>query len=207
VAVLAACADGTLFPNPRHLAANTQRLAAAQQVLAKTRRRPSSSHRREKARVEVARLHRRVANQRKDTLHKLSRLLIDRYDTIALEDLRVTNMVRSAAGTLDAPGVNVAAKAGLNRSIHDAGWAQLANMIVYKAENAGRQVIFVNAANTSRTCSTCGHRHAKDRTSQARWQCCNCGLDTNADVNAAINIATRAGLARHDTTTPMAAVT
>ena len=109
-------------------------------------------------------------------------------------------MVASAAGTIDAPGVNVAAKAGLNRSIFDAGWGQLANMIVYKAEEAGRRVIFVNPANTSRTCSTCGHHHSDDRVGQDRWHCCACGLDINADVNAAINIATRAGLARHDIT-------
>jgi putative transposase len=58
----------------------------------------------------------------------------------------------------------------------------------------------VNPANTSRTCSTCGHLHADDRFAQDRWRCCACGLDINADVNAAINIATRAGLARHDIT-------
>jgi putative transposase len=123
VAVAAACADGTLHANPRYLAATADRLAAAQQALAKTRRRPPSKRRR-RAKAEVARLHHRVANQRKDSLHKLSRLLVDSYDTIALEDLRIPNMVRSAPGTLDAPGVNVAAKAGLNRSILDVGWGQ-----------------------------------------------------------------------------------
>jgi putative transposase len=174
-------------------------LAAAQQALAKTRRRPRSK-------AEVARLHRRVANQRKDSLHKLSRRLVDSYDTIALENLRIRNMVRSAAGTVEDPGVNVAAKTGLNRSIHDAGWGQLADMIVYKAEEAGRRVVFVNPANTSRVCSACGHLHGEDRIAQNRWRCCACGLDINADVNAAINIALRAGLARHDiTATPTAA--
>src|ERR1700736_6263632 len=84
--------------------------------------------------------------------------------------------------------------------ILDAGWGQLADMIVYEAEEAGRRVIFVNPANTSRTCSTCGHVHGDDRLGQARWLCCACGLDIHADVNAAINIAVRAGLAPHDIT-------
>jgi putative transposase len=87
-------------------------LAAAEQALARTRRRPRSSNRRIKAKAEVARLHRKVKCQRADTLHKLSRVLISRYDTIALEDLKVINMTASAEGTVDAPGVNVAAKAG-----------------------------------------------------------------------------------------------
>jgi putative transposase len=73
-------------------------------------------------------------------------------------------------------------------------------MIVYKAAEAGRQVVFVDPANTSRTCSGCGHLHGADRIGQARWTCCACGLDINADVNAATNIGLRAGLARHDIT-------
>ena len=101
----------------------------------------------------------------------------------------------------------MAAKAGLNRSILDAGWGQLANMIVYKAAEAGRRVVFAHPAHTSQTCSGCGHLHGTDRVSQARWTCCACGLDLNADVNAAINIALRAGLARHDiTAAPQATV-
>ena len=83
----------------------------------------------------------------------------------------------------------------------------MADMIVYKAAEAGRHIVFVDPANTSRTCSGCGHRHGADRISQARWTCCACGLDLNADVNAAINIALRAGLARHDiTAAPQATV-
>jgi putative transposase len=194
VVVLAATSDAVLYPNPRHLAASAGRLAAAQRRLAATRRRPVS-RRRVKARAEVTRLHAKVARQRHDSAHKLSRRLVDRYDTIALEALQVANMVRSASGTIERPGTQVAQKAGLNRSILDAGWAQLANMIAYKAEEAGRRIILVNPANTSRTCSACGHLHGDDRVTQALWQCCACGHRDHADIN----IANRAGLARHDT--------
>jgi len=89
----------------------------------------------------------------------------------------------------------VAAKAGLNRSIQDAGWATLLRFVTYKAASAGRDVIAVRAAYTSQTCSTCGHVAKQNRPSQAVFRCQACGLSTHADTNAATNIH-RAGLAQ-----------
>ena len=106
---------------------------------------------------------------------------------IVLEDLRIQNMTRSARGTIEAPGRNVAAKAGLNRSINDAGWGVLQNLLTYKAEEAGIEVVLVNPANTSRTCHQCGHVAAANRSAEA-FRCLVCGHAAQADTNAARNI-------------------
>lgn len=164
VTVLGALAatDGTeiLEPNPGHLRSAHDELVRKQQRLARTTR---GSKRREKARAEVARAHRRVADARKDRNHQLSARLVRDYDTVVLEDLAITNMTRSAKGTLENPGSNVAAKAGLNRSILDAGWGQLAQMLTYKAAEAGRTIIGVNPRHSSQTCARCGHVDAGNR--------------------------------------------
>ncbi len=111
-----------------------------------------------------------------------------------VEDLKIINMVRSAKGTVKAPGTNVAAKAGLNRSICDAGWGQFVTILRAKAEDAGRVVIAVDPRHTSQTCSECGHVAAANRVSQAEFRCRACGHEQHADINAARNIL-RAGLA------------
>jgi putative transposase len=103
-------------------------------------------------------------------------------------------MTRSASGTIDAPGRNVAQKTGLNRSILDAGWGVFLQILAHKAESAGRELIAVNPAHTSRTCARCGHRAKDNRLTQAAFACTACGHAAHADVNAAINIL-RAGLA------------
>ncbi|MFG3439733.1 RNA-guided endonuclease InsQ/TnpB family protein [Nonomuraea sp. NPDC047897] len=103
-------------------------------------------------------------------------------------------MTRSASGTIDAPGRNVAQKAGLNRSILDAGWGVFLTILAHKAESAGRELIAVDPRNTSRTCSRCGHVAKDNRLTQAAFACTACGHTAHADVNAAINIL-RAGLA------------
>ena len=142
----------------------------------------------------MAAAHRKIANQRRDHAHKLSRRLTQDFDLIVHEDLRISNMVGSASGTVEAPGTNVAAKSGLNRSIHDAGWAQLIAFITYKAAEAGRQVIAVDPRNTSQRCASCGHIATENR-DKAKFRCLACGHTDHADINAAINIL-RLGLSR-----------
>ncbi|MGW4420476.1 RNA-guided endonuclease InsQ/TnpB family protein, partial [Streptosporangium sp. NPDC004631] len=88
----------------------------------------------------------------------------------------------------------VAQKSGLNRSILDAGWGVFLRVLAYKAESAGRELIAVNPAHTSRTCAHCGHIAKENRVTQAGFACTACGHTAHADVNAAINIL-RAGLA------------
>src|SRR6202011_3876717 len=94
-------------------------------------------------------------------------------------------MTRSARGTVEQPGHNVAAKTALNRKILDAGWRQFANMVRAKAEEAGRAVVFVKAQYSSQTCAECGYVAAENRRSQTSFVCRHCGHRDHADVNAA----------------------
>ncbi|TYC14454.1 IS200/IS605 family element transposase accessory protein TnpB [Actinomadura syzygii] len=194
VASLATTSDGEHLSNPRHLRTSAERLARAQRDLARKRR---GSARRRKAVARVAALHAKVRRQRLDGAHKAALTLVRAYDVIAHEDLRITNMTRSASGTAEEPGRNVAQKSGLNRSILDAGWGVFLRVLAHKAESAGRELIAVNPANTSRTCSHCGHCAKENRVTQAEFACTACGHTAHADVNAAINIL-RAGLALRD---------
>lgn len=194
VASLVTTSDGEHLANPRHLAATADRLAAAQRDLARKKR---GSKRRLKAVARVAALHAKVRRQRLDHAHKAALDLVRNYDVIVHEDLRIANMTRSASGTIDNPGRNVAQKSGLNRSILDAGWGVFLTILAHKAESAGRELIAVNPANTSRTCARCGHCAAENRVTQAEFACTACGHTAHADVNAAENIL-RAGLALRD---------
>jgi len=191
VASFVTTSDGAHVANPRHLTATADRLAAAQRDLARKKR---GSARRRKAAARVAALHAKVRRQRCDHAHKTANALVAAYDVIVHEDLRITHMTRSARGTIDNPGRNVAAKSGLNRSILDAGWGVFLRVLAHKAESAGRELIAVEPRNTSRTCSRCGHCAAENRLTQAAFQCTACGHSAHADVNAAVNIL-RAGLA------------
>ncbi|MEO3803320.1 transposase [Nonomuraea sp. B1E8] len=191
VASLVTTSDGQHLSSPRRLAASAGRLAAAQRALARKKR---GSKRRRKAVARVAALHAKVRRQRLDGAHKAALALVAAYDVIVHEDLRIANMTRSASGTIEAPGRNVAAKSGLNRSILDAGWGVFLTILAHKAESAGRKLIAVNPAGTSRTCARCGHSAKENRLTQADFACTACGHAAHADVNAAINIL-RAGLA------------
>jgi putative transposase len=180
--------DGQVVGNPRFLDAAQARIAELQRR--KARARPGSGNRR-RLRRQLAREWRKVANQRRDFHHKTARALVDACDTLALEDLRIDNMTASAKGTVAEPGGNVAQKAGRNRSILDAGWAQFTQILTAKAASAGRRVISVDPRHTSVTCHACGARCTRPR--QGTVVCLRCG-QWDADLNGARNIATRAGL-------------
>jgi putative transposase len=188
--------DGAHIPNPRHLAASGDRLAAAQRELARKKR---GSNRRNKARRRVAALHGKIRRARLDHAHKTALDLVRDHDVIVHEALKVTNMTRrpkprpAEDGTYSPNGA--AAKTGLNRSILDAGWAVFLNVLHAKAESAGRAVVEVDPRHTSQRCSQCGHIAAGNRVRQAEFACLSCGHQAHADVNAAQNIL-RAGLAR-----------
>ena len=107
---------------------------------------------------------------------------------VFVEDLKVSNMSRSAAGTVEQPGRKVRAKAGLNRSILDQGWAEFRRQLEYKLTWAGGQFMAVPPQNTSRTCPQCGHVSKDNRKSQARFLCVECGDEENAGLVAAIYI-------------------
>jgi putative transposase len=198
VTTLLADSDGGFVPNPRFHRTSQEKLAVAQQALARKKR---GSARRRKVVERVAGMHRKISGQRRDVLHKISRKLVNEYDLVVLEDLRTANMtsrpapraVEDSGGTAWEPN-GAAAKSGLNKSILDAGWGVLANMITYKAEEAGTQLVLVNPANTSRMCYQCGSVAAGNREG-VRFRCLACGHTAHADTNAARNIL-RAGWAR-----------
>ncbi|HVT78244.1 MAG TPA: transposase [Acidimicrobiales bacterium] len=194
VSVAAALSDGTLVDNPRHLARSAHALATAQRVATG---RQQGSRRQAKARAVVAMLHRRIGRQRKDFLHKQSRLLVNEHDVIVIEDLPVSRLVRRPQPVTDPNGGyspnGAAAKAGLNKSILDVAWGTFRAMLTYKAEEAGRQVIAVSPRHSSQMCAGCGHVTQDNRRGTA-FNCVRCGRRDHADVNAAINIL-RAGLA------------
>jgi putative transposase len=109
---------------------------------------------------------------------------------IALEDLKLSNMTKSAKGTIERPGKGVKAKSGLNRSLQEAALGRLAYWISVKAEEAGRRVYRVNPANSSRECAACGHT-AKENRHRYRFKCLRCGHLEHADTNAAQVLAAR----------------
>ena len=186
---------GAHVPNPRHLPAIAGRLAAAQRELSVKKR---GSNRRKKAVAKVARLNGKVRRQRLDYAHKTALALLRAHDVIVHEDLKVANMTTRPRPRPDGNGGyepnRAAAKAGLNKSITDAGWGIFLRILSAKAESAGRHVIAVDPRHTSQRCAHCGHTAAGNRVTQAEFRCLACGHQAHADVNAATNIL-RAGLA------------
>ncbi|HYB89367.1 MAG TPA: transposase [Streptosporangiaceae bacterium] len=186
--------DGQVAANPKFL-----RTAAG--VIADLQRRKEQARRgsgnRKRIRRQLAREWRKTRNRRRDFHHKTARALVDSCDVIALEKLNTAAMTRAPAPKPDPaqPGAflpNMAtAKAGLNKAILDAGWAQFANILTGKAEEAGRQVVFVNPAGTSTDCHRCGRACARPRQETV---ICPAHGKMDADLNGARNIATRAGL-------------
>jgi putative transposase len=180
--------DGEIVANPRFLDATRERIADLQRR--KARARPGSGNCR-RLRRALAKEWRKVRYQRRDFHHKTARALVKSNDAIALEDLHVDSLTASARGTVEVPGRNVAAKAGLNRSILDAGWGQFTSILVAKAESAGRRVVLVHPASTSIDCHLCGASCTRPRQDIV---VCPIHGDLDADLNGARNIATRAGL-------------
>jgi putative transposase len=195
VASFLATSDGIQVPNPRHLAASAEELAAAQESLARKKR---GSNRRKKAVAKLAALHGKIRRQRLDHAHNTALALVRHHDLIVHEDLQVANMTKRPKPRPDGNGGHLpngaAAKAGLNKSILDAGWGVFLRILSAKAESAGRQVIAVDPRRTSQRCAQCGHVASGNRVSQAQFCCLACGHHAHADVNAARNIL-RAGLA------------
>jgi putative transposase len=198
IASFATTSDGQHVPNPRFGRVAAAKVGAAQQVLARKQR---GSNNRAKAREMLAGRHRKLANQRRNFHHQVARTLVARYGLLVVEDLRIRNLVRRPPPRPDPdePGGflpdGAAAKTGLHRSMHDAGWAQFVSILRAKAEEAGRVVIDVDARHTSDCCEACGHIAMENRASQAVFSCRGCGRTVNADEHAARNIL-RAGLAR-----------
>jgi putative transposase len=178
---------GEKVANPRHERADRERLARAQRVLA---RKEKGSQNRVKARLKVARVYARIADRRRDHLHKLSTRLVRENQAIVIEDLNVQNMVRNHC---------------LARAISDAAWRDLRGMLEYKCAWYGRDLVVVDRwFPSSKVCSCCGFQTGQIPLSVREWTCTNCGVSHDRDVNAARNLvaAGRAVLACGDGVRP-----
>jgi putative transposase len=186
LASLITTSDGEHVANPAWYRRSQRRVRVAQRCVA--RRKKGGANRR-KAVAVLQREHERIANQRRDFLYKLSHRLLTRYDHVAVEDLRIRNMVQNHH---------------LSKSILDAGWGLFAAHLTSKAANAGREVVFVNPAYTSRTCHACGQIVLSLPLSQRVFRC-TCGYVADRDANAARNIL-RLGQSRWASTSTMVGV-
>jgi putative transposase len=192
VAKFLALSDGTDFEGANALRKFQRRLTTLQRRLAK---KVKFSANWRKAKARITNLHSRIANVRKDQIHKASNSISKNHAVVAMEDLRIKNMTASSKGNVENPGVNVAAKSALNRRMLDQGWGELRRQVGYKLKWSGGELKLVDPRNTSRTCSqpNCGHVSQDNRLTQAEFLCVKCGHAANADTNAAINILGRAG--------------
>jgi len=161
--------NGCQIEPPEFLRESEKKLTREQKRLSRKKKR---SQNRNNQRIIVAKVHRKIRNQRKDFAHKTSGKLVEEYDRIVFEDLRIQNMVKNHH---------------LAKSISDAGWSQLINFTKTKAEYAGKIVELVNPRNTSQDCSSCGNSVKKDLSVRIH-SCPFCGLVLDRDHNAANNI-------------------
>ncbi|BAP45320.1 DNA (cytosine-5-)-methyltransferase [Pseudomonas sp. StFLB209] len=192
IARFATLSDGSFYAPLNSFKRHETALCKAQQAMS---RKVRFSRNWKKAKACVQRIHSRIGNARRDYLHKCSTTISQNHAMVCIEDLQVRNMSRSAAGTAEAPGRNVRAKSGLNRSILDQGWFEFRRQLDYKLAWRGGWLIAVPPRDTSRTCPCCGHVSAANRQTQALFRCVGCGFEGNADVVGAINVL-RAGHAR-----------
>jgi putative transposase len=168
------------------------RLRKAQQSLSRKKKFSSNW---KKAKARVRRVHTRIANVRRDFLHKTSTTISKNHAVVYVEDLKVRNMSRSAKGTRSEPGKNVRAKSGLNRAILDQGWSEFRRQLGYKLAWRGGELVVVPPHFTSQTCPASGHVSSENRRRQAEFVCVECGYREHADLVGAINVL-RAGHAR-----------
>lgn len=162
--------EGNKVDNPQYFRQSEKLLRQRQRTLC---RRVKGSHGRRKARLLVAKAYEKVTNQRNDFLHKTANQYVANYGVICIEDLNISGMVRNHH---------------LAKSISDASWSKFFNLLSYKAEEAGRELIKVNPRNTSRKCSQCGAINQELKLSDRIWVCKVCGAVHDRDYNGAKNI-------------------
>jgi len=154
-------------------------------------RKKKGSNNRAKAKVKLAKINLKIANKRKNFLHKLSLQYAENQGIVVVEDLKIKNMTSKTKGTIEKPSKNASAKRGLNRVITQQSWGLFFELLEYKLIERGGQLIKVDPKYTSQTCNECGHISKENRKSQDKFVCTACGHSANADINASKNILAR----------------
>lgn len=163
--------DGTKYGNPKFLEKGQKKLAHLNKRFAKTK---NGSNRHETMRLKIARLHRSISNRRSDFLHRLSTDIVNRFDTICLENLNVEGMMKNHH---------------LANSIQSVAWSEFVRQLTYKSDNKGKHIVFIGRFEpSSKTCSKCGYINSGLTLSDRKWTCPQCGEVHDRDINAAINI-------------------
>jgi len=192
IARFATLSDGSYFAPLNSFKRQEKALVKAQRAMS---RKQKFSNNWKKAKVNVQKIHARIGNARRDYLHKATTTISKNHAMVCIEDLQVRKMSKSASGRTEAPGKNVRAKSGLNKSILDQGWYEFRRQLDYKLAWNGGQLIAVPPHNTSRTCPCCGHVAKENRLSPSRFECVECDFKGDADAVGAIHVL-RAGHAR-----------
>lgn len=168
IKTLATLSDGKTIPNHQPLKKQLFRLKRQQRQLTKKEK---GSKNRAKAKKRLAKLHYKIANSRRDTLHKLTTTLTTQYRNIVIEDLDISQMVK---------------RKDLSRSIMDCGWHEFRRQLIYKAELKGNKIFIANKwYASSKCCSSCGSYKEKLSLSERVYRCTNCQLEIDRDLNAA----------------------
>ena len=180
---------GKVYSLPRATPGDAAHLARLQQRVAL---KVKGSRNRRKAVQRLAAFKAAQARRRRDAMEKVTTDIAKSHGVVAMEDLRVRNMTASARGTIEEPGRNVAAKAGLNRSILDVAPGAIRVRLGQKLAASGGMLLLVPAAHTSQRCNPCGHVEPGNRASRDTFRCLACGHEDDADVNGAANVRDRA---------------
>jgi putative transposase len=167
----ASLSDGTSYDNQRHLAKLEARIKYEQRCMARMQK---GSKRRNKKRKKIAKLHEKTRNRRTDFIQKTSSEIVNKYDVIAVETLKIENMMANHC---------------LAKAIGDAGWGNFKQMLKYKAIWKGKHFIEIGVFEpSSKTCSNCKHKHTELKLSDRTWICEKCGVEHDRDLNASVNI-------------------
>ena len=178
----ATLSDGTFFEPINAFKTMKGRLAKLQKQL---KNKTKFSKNWQKLKAKIAKVHHKISNIRKNHLHQISSTISKNHAIVYVEDLKVSNMSKSAKGK------NVKQKSGLNRAILDQAWYEFRRQLDYKLLWNGGHLVAVPPQNTSRCCPACGHTAKDNRQTQAQFECVECGYQNNADVVGAINVLKR----------------